>query len=209
MTRALRLAFVLAASSCGPSRLSVRELAVAPPSLLTAKKNPRTLYLVLDPAKVPAEVPVLVGGVDRGGKLMDVTEFVTRDLKKAFKAFFTNVRVVPPNGVGGEPSVVADVKLDRVEVLVGGSRPNGILTMYTGAAAVTWAFALRPSEASDYLFSFAGESVGSPGESPELVFRSMFESAIAGLLKGYTEEHVNEQLLVLPGPPAPAPASTM
>lgn len=205
-------ALAVAVSSCTGNRLSVRELAVTPPSLMIAKKNPRTLVLVLDPAKVPAEVPVLVGGADHGGKLTDVTEFVRRDLKKAFSAFFDDVRVMAPGEAGApQTCVVADVKIDRVEVLVAGSRPDGVLTQYAGSAAITWGFALRPSEASDYLYSFAGESVGSPGEDPALVFRSMFERAITDLLKGYTEKQIHQRLLELPPPAttAPAAATTM
>ncbi|MBK7861088.1 MAG: hypothetical protein IPJ65_21260 [Archangiaceae bacterium] len=206
----LSLFAVLAVCACSTTsnRLSMRELAVAPPSLMTAQKNPRTLYLVLDPAKVPAEMTVLVGGKDQGGRLTDVAQFVARDLKKAFEAFFAKVQVVAPEQVGTEPAVIADVKLDRIEVLVAGSRPDGILTVYAGASAVTWGFAIRPSEAHEYLYSFAGESVGSTGETPELVFRSMFEAAIAQLLKGYTDQRIDQKLLALPAPPPDSAATT-
>ena len=191
----------LAVSGCATSRLSVGSMAVSPPSLMVAKKSPRTLLIVVDPARVPAEVPVLVGGEDRGGRLTEVQQFVTRDLKKAFSTYFDQVVVAAPGqAVPPGPHAIADVKLERVEVVQTARRSSGVMTYTAGAAAMTWGLGLRLSESDEYLYSFAGESVGTPSESPDFVFRTMFESAITDLLKGYTDKGVHARLLEAPAP---------
>jgi hypothetical protein len=195
------VAALLVSGCAGVSKLSVSSMAVSPPSLMVAKKSPRTLLLVVDPAKVPVEVPVLVGGEDRGGRITDVQQFVTRDLKKAFSTYFDNVVVAAPGqAVPPGPHAVADVKLERVEVIQTAHRTSGSMTYTAGAAALTWGIGLRLSESDEYLYSFAGESVGTPSESPDFVFRTMFESAITDMLKGYTDKGVHARLLEAPAP---------
>lgn len=207
-------AALLTASGCvivaGPSQLSVEQLAPTPPSLMIAKKSPRIAYLVLDPARVPSELPVLVAGQDRGGKLVSTQTFVERDVRRALSNYFAQVEVVAPGAVpANKPHVVVDVKLERVEVLQTSRRQDGILTHTAGAAMLTWGLGLRASEEDEYLYTFAGESVGVPNEDPSFVFRSMLEAAIAQMLKGYTEKRVHERVMGLPGGDAPvAPAST-
>ena len=133
---------------------------------------------------------------DRGGKLVDVAQFVVRDLKQAMLTYFNDVQVVSVGApMSTEPHAVADVRLDRVEVLVTGRRTSGMVVTSAGSSALSWGFGLRLSEADEYLYSFAGESAGMPGEEPSFVFRSMFESAITDLLKGYTDKGVHQKVL--------------
>ncbi len=204
----LTLAALVASSGCalvsGPSQLSVEQLAPTPPSLMIAKRSPRTAYLVLDPARVPAELPVLVAGQDRGGKLVSVQSFVERDLRRVLNNYFAQVEVVAPGAVpANKPHVVVDVKLERVEVLQTSRRQDGIVTHTAGAAMLTWGLGMRASDEDEYLFSFAGESVGVPNEDPNFVFRSMLEAALSQLLKGYTEKKVHQRVMGLPGGEAP------
>jgi hypothetical protein len=188
----------LTTSGCGPSEFSLKAIQPAPPSLMVAKKSPRVAFLVIDDAKVPDRVSVLVGGKDRGGKLIDFKEFVRRDLQRAFSNYFADVKVVAANEpLPKEPCVAIDVKVDRVEVVA----IQGI-----GHAVMTWGMGIRPSEAEDYLFSFAGQSAGDVANEPVFVFRSMLEAAITDMLKGYTDKQVHQKILELSVPPA-APAA--
>src|SRR5262245_2344959 len=108
----------LAAASCGgPSQLSVRALEVRPPGLLMSQKSPRVAYLVMDPLHIPTSLPVLVGGVDQGGKIVDLDAFVSRDLKQALSTYFTDVRAVATVPPDPNPHVVIEVRLDRIEVV--------------------------------------------------------------------------------------------
>lgn len=192
--------FALSACVSAPSALSVRDLAVSPPSLMVAKKSKRPLFIVLDESRVGAELPVLVGGEDRGGRLADGQLFVTRDVVKALSAYFTDVTVVRPDELPDAGAfAVADVKIDRVEVVVmkdeklGG--PASVVTVSTGAAVLTWALAIRLSESDDYLYSFAGETPGLPGKDPNFVFRSMFEQSLSAFLKSYSDKEVHKHVL--------------
>lgn len=74
-------------------------------------------------------------------------------------------------------------------------------TVDRGAAVLNWAFALRLSESRDDLFSFAAESPGHTGDDPTFVFRTMFETAVAQLLKAYSNKDVHEAVLAAPGRP--------
>lgn len=198
--RSLFIGAILGLLGCfsGPSQLSVAAMSIKPPSLMVAQKSPRTAYIVLDSGKVPAQAPVLVDGVDRGGKLTDVQTFVHRDLKQALSTYFADVQVVSPGQpMAGTPHVVVDVKLDRVEVVITSTAYLKSQTIRSGSAVLTWGIGLRPSEGKEYMFSFAGEAAGNPGQEPEFVFRSMFESAIGGFLKAYSDKNVHDQMLKL------------
>jgi hypothetical protein len=203
----LLLLLCLAGCAGGPATFSLVAIEPTPPSLLVARVSPRTAVLVVDAGRVPDEIPVLVGGENRGGSLVDFHEFVRRDLRRVFLNYFQDVQVVaagdptPP-----EPHIVIDVKVDRVEVLVTQRTQDGILTRSSGYASMTWGLAIRASEAPDYLYSYAGENPGAPADDPSFVFRSMLESAIAAMLKGYTDKEIQKTILDLPAP-APVPAA--
>lgn len=208
---------VFAAGCGGPTELSVRALAVKPPALLMSQKSPRIAYVLMDPRRVPASMPVIVGGVDQGGRIVDADAFVTRDLTHALSNYFTDVRVVASAPTDPNPHVVIEVRLDRIEVVQTqrrtarpeeknlGQRAAAIAGVETtvdrGAAVLTWAFAIRLSGSPDYLFSFAAESPGHAGDDPAFVFRTMFETAIAQLLHAYSEKRVHQAILAAPGRP--------
>ena len=205
---------LLMAGCGGPSEISLRAFEVRPPGLMISQKSPRTAYLIVEPRNVPTSLPVLVGGADRGGRIIDLDMFVARDLKQALSAYFTDVRVVAAAPADPKPHVVIDVRLDRIEVVQNQrrtARPDektfgqraamaaGIeTTVERGAAVMNWAFALRLSESKDYLFSFAAESPGHTGEDPSFVFRSMFETAVGQLLQAYSEKKVHQAVLDAP-----------
>jgi hypothetical protein len=197
---------LIAITGCvlGPTRHSLTTMNVSPPGLMVAKRSPRTLYLVVDSAKLPAEITVQMAGNPTRETIADLQEFVRRDLKKAFSAYFDDVQVVSVGQpLGQSPHVVADVKIDRIEAIRTGQRNNGILVVYSAVTSMTWGLGLRPSESDEYLYSFAGESRGTSGDTADFVYRSMFESAITDMLKGYTDKQVHQTILALPSP-APA-----
>jgi len=186
----------------GPTTISAKKLRVSPPALMIAKKVPRTAYIVVDPDKIPASLTVLVDGKPRGGTITDVQEFANRDLKRAFSNYFENVEVVAPGWVPPPTEhAVIDARVDRIEVRRAGSSGG----VSYGFAALTWGLGMRISESSDYVYTFAGESVSPPGGDPNLVFRSMFEAAITDMLKGYTDKQIHDRLLSVSSGDKPAP----
>ncbi|MCP3142798.1 hypothetical protein [Pyxidicoccus xibeiensis] len=204
LLKSLLAVVACATFACGPSRLSVKEMRVTAPSLMISNKSPRTAYLVLDPAKVPAVMPVLVDNTDRGGRLEDVQAFVQRDLVKVFGNYFDKVEVVAPGQpLPSTPHAVIDVKVERVEVRVAGV----VGGTSVGHAAMTWGLGLKLSEENEYLFSFAGESAGTATGDVGVVFRSMFEEGIADMLRGYSDKDIHSKVLSVPSA-APTAKST-
>lgn len=171
----------------GYSMLNVRP---KPPSLMVARKIERPLYLVLDAAKVKdtwglETAPCATGG--RGCErfnLMDVQQFVRRDLRTAMESYFSRVEVVESTqALPSTPHVVGDVKLDdiRLNGLVRGAFTYQLIEM-------TWGFALRGSDQQDYAYSFAGTAASNDSYPTfEAGCAQVVENAIPAMLKKWTE----------------------
>ena len=166
--------------------VDVQALSPAPPTILVAKKLSRPLFIVLDPANVKAEYEA-----PRIEKISNMQTFVTRDLVKVMSEYFSEVKVVPSASAvpQGDP-VVAVVKVDAFKqesVILSG-------TSYT-VLVMTWSFALKTSNADDYLFSFAGIAKSKPSEpSWEAAVTAMLENALTGLLDAWAQSGTTEKL---------------
>lgn len=175
--------------ACGGANTPIRyaftmdAVAVQPPSLLVAHKDERTLYLVLDPQRVRDLWQI---DFQDGSKatLTKFQEFVTRDLKHALENYYVRVEVMSPQqALPQEAHVVADVKVDAVKLheAVGPGVTVRQLEM-------TWAFALRPSEARDYEFSYAGTDTSSSAyPSIEAGMGQLIESSITSMLSKWSD----------------------
>jgi hypothetical protein len=169
---------------------SMADVQAKPASLLVARKIPRTLVLVVDPARVPDAVTLheSTSFDPKGGEhfqLLELRRFVTRDLREALANYFDKVEVVSAGTpMPSEPHVVGDVKIDRVQLH---SVPVGGLT-YT-IIEMTWGLGLRPGEAQDYAFTVAAEAKSSESYPTfEVGMAQLVESAILGLNKVLTEK---------------------
>lgn len=182
-----------ASGKSGSDNLSLAEAKPTIPTLLVAKKIPRTLYIVLDPTRVPDDVDMSVSHplFKREIHVGDFRLFVERDLKMALEPYFEKVVVVRTSAaIPDVPHIVADVKVDKVHT---GAKQGG-MSLYL-PQEITWSFALRPSEESNYLFSYAGTSANS-GQYPSFIegLAEMIEVAITGMLKKWTEDDGIEKL---------------
>ncbi len=170
---------------------SMTNVRPKPLSLLVAKKIPRPLYIVLDPARVKDTFTLETRGCATPGgacerfKLMDTQQFVRRDLKAAMESYFSRVEVVASaQALPKEPHVVADVKIDdiRLESLVRGAFTYVLIQM-------NWGFALRPSDQTEYTYSFAGTSTSNDSYPTfEAGCAQLVENAIPAMLKEWTEK---------------------
>jgi hypothetical protein len=181
----------LTTTACGASgasgvykqSYSLTNAQAKPASLLVAKKIPRTLYLVLDPARVKDSWEMHGDGGHFA--LKEFQAFVRRDLKDAMQTYFERVEVVKAGDpIPAGPHVIGDVKVDKVALH---DLNTGRLT-YT-AIEMTWSFAMRPSESQDYAFSFGGTATSSESYPTfEVGCAQMIESAIGGMLTKWTEK---------------------
>ncbi|MBX5484175.1 MAG: hypothetical protein IRZ16_20300 [Myxococcaceae bacterium] len=178
-----------------------------PPSLMVARKIERPLYILLDAQRVRDTWPMETASCATQSpdcerfKLFEVQTFVRRDLKTAMENYFSHVEVVDSAAaLPKAPHVVADVKVDdiRLNALVRGALTYQLIEM-------TWGFALRPSEAVDYAWSFAGTSESNDTYPTfEAGCATLVENAISAMLKEWFDDGGPSQLLALP--PAPATA---
>ncbi len=169
---------------------SMKNVHASPPSLMVARKIQRPLYIVLDARKVKdtwalktAACATHSAGCERFN-LLDVQEFVRRDLQSAMQNYFTRVDVVTSeDALPKTPYVVADVKIDdiRLDALV-----RGLLTYQV--IEMTWGFALRGSDQQEYAYSFAGTSSSNDSYPTfEAGCAQLVENAIPAMLKKWTE----------------------
>jgi len=194
------VSMIVVGCATGPSTHSVKSLQLKPPSLMIARKSPRTLFIVLDPARVPETAGPLKWDLGTP-HITDLHEFVRRDLVTAMANYFERVEVVAPGfAFPVQPHVVADVKVDGARPLVVGQ---------FALAEFTWGFALRPSEADDYLFSYAGTSRSEVSRSANAMIQSLLENAITDFVKAFTEKEVHQKLLQLPSHAAPVPGQAI
>jgi hypothetical protein len=169
---------------------SMKNVHARPPSLMVAHKIERPLYIVLDATRVKDTWPIETAacathsmGCERFN-LMDVQEFVRRDLSAAMQNYFSRVDVVTSDqALPKTPHVVADVKIDdiRLNALVRGPLTYQIIEM-------TWGFAMRGSDQQEYAYSFAGTSSSNDSYPTfEAGCAQLVENAIPAMLKKWTE----------------------
>lgn len=207
------LALALSATGCFGAHYrpsySMQNVQAKPASLMVAQKIQRPLFLVVDSAKVPdswdlKESSSLNPKDGEQTKLIDFQQFVRRDLKEALGNYFAKVEVVKAGTpLPAEPHVVADVKVDRVQLH---STPVGRL-VYT-IIEMTWGVGLRPSEQAEYAFAFAGEGKSSESYPTfEVGVAQLVESAILGFNKSLVEKGGLEALQKASAPAAPQAAA--
>jgi hypothetical protein len=198
---ALLAALAIAATGCGAGNYtrsvygteggySLKNAKAKPANLMVARKIDRPLYVVLDPAKVQDTWTLGTSACETGSpgcehfKVFDVQQFVRRDLKAALANYFSRVEIVGPGQpLPQTPHVVADVKIDDLKIheLVRGPYTYALIEM-------TWGFALRRSEKTDYEYSFAGTSDSNDSYPTfEAGLGQLVENAIPAMLKKWTE----------------------
>ncbi len=169
---------------------SMKNVHATPPSLMVARKIQRPLYIVLDANKVKDTWPIETAACATHSmgcehfNLMDVQQFVRRDLSAAMQNYFSRVEVVTSEGeLPKTPHVVADVKIDdiRLNALVRGPLTYQLIEM-------TWGFAMRGSDQQEYAYSFAGTASSNDSYPTfEAGCAQLVENAIPAMLKKWTE----------------------
>jgi hypothetical protein len=169
----------------------MKNVHATPASLMVVQKISRPLYIVLDGAKVKDTWDIETAACALNGpgcerfKLTDVQEFVRRDLRKAMEAYFSRVEVVDSKGaIPAIDHVVGDVKIDAITLreMVTGALTHVFIQM-------TWGFALRRSEATEYSYSFAGTAESQDSYPTfEAGCAQLVENAIPAMLKKWVED---------------------
>ncbi len=172
--------------ACAGAGVNVETLSPSPPTLMVASKVQTPLYIVLDSSRVKSsyEVP-------RIGTVTGMPSFVTRDLKEAMSEYFQTVDIVSaPSEITADKYIIADVKVDGFKK---GSVSDGAASY--SVFEMTWSFALRPSDAGEYLFSFTGIAPSDyRSKSWNDGVSGMLEHALTGLLEKWAESDTFSKL---------------
>ena len=175
----------------GTAGYSMKNVHATPASLMVAQKVARPLYIVLDPARIKDTWQLQTSDCEVSGpgcehfQLTDFHEFVRRDLKQAMLAYFSRVEVVGSSSeIPPGAHVVGDVKVDAIKLR---SVVTGIFTHVF--IQMIWGFALRPGEATEYAYSYAGTAESNDSYPTfEAGCGQLVENAIPAMLKKWVEE---------------------
>ena len=155
---------------------------------MVANTLPRKLYIVVAPDRVADSIAI----ENSQHSIQHFRAFMATGLERTLAPYFREVEVVAslPPSAAATPHFVADVRLDNVVVreLVTSNLTYSTLVMQ-------WAFAIRASEGTEYVFSYAGDGVSDQSYSRlEEGCEQMLLSALGGLMTEWTERHVFQAL---------------
>jgi len=196
------LFLLFAVSACGHSNYarsvygtvggySMKNVNPKPISLMVARKVSTPLYIVINDTNVKDTWQIETAACAIGSrgcerfKLMDVQQFVRRDLKAALEKYFQRVEVVESSQVlPSTKHIVGDVKIDdiRLHSLVRWRLTHELIQM-------KWAFALRWNDQESYFYSFAGTATSNDSYPTfEAGCAQLVENAIPAVLKKWIEK---------------------
>lgn len=202
--RCLVLLGLMSVAACrltnGTMSVNVATMDVVSPQHLIGKKIPRELLVVVDPSRVPDEYVIPQGEIVRTD-IHRLQSFVARDLARVFGGYFDRVTVVAPGFAAPTGRyAVLDVSIDnlRVAVFKVAEATNGGRQAARVLGEMTWAAAIRLGEDDEYIFSFAGTSLGTysitRGPEAQAAFRSAFEVALSDLMSSYVDKDVQNAI---------------
>ena len=180
--------------------LSARE--IRPPTMLTSSPIPRTLFIVVRPDRVPDDFSIR----DSPHSIRSFRGYFARAIASTLRDYFLDVRIVPSPPSAAQlattgPSAIADVRSDGIE-----NRDLPTASYTYRVLRMQWAFAIRPAESDDYLFSYGGIGTSDHAyQTLEAGVEQLMLSAIAGFLEGWTEQQVFRAFRALPTPGSAAP----
>lgn len=188
-TATLLIFLALVGLGCGTGSYTAQlgEQAVTTTSMPVSSPLGRPLVLVVSPAAVPSDVQI----ENSRHALAGFNAFVGKSLSQAVAPYFSSVLVVASaEEAPADPHYVADVKLTRV---VAKPLSAGGLTYTT--LVMEWSLGLRPSEATDYVFSLVAES---PSDMQYRTLddgaKQMMKAAINGFQTQWSEKDVFNHL---------------
>lgn len=178
---AVGIVLLLAAAGCGfaPVHWDLSQNTVRPARPMVASPIPMTLYVVLSPSDVPDTIQIR----NSSNSVLGFQEFLGEGLRTALSPYFQSVEIVSTRPSADVPCVIADVRVDGVE-----ARDLPIGNYVYTTLVLQWAFAIRPSGAAEYTFSFSGNGVSDHayrtlGEG----FEQMTLSALNGLQQQWAD----------------------
>lgn len=153
------LVMSLALTACAMEPVHTARLQIQPTLPMVARKIARQLFIVLDPAQVPDRYTI-PERTNKEIQILEIREFVRRDLQHALSSLFDSVVVVAPSAVIPAGALVAQVRIQRFAADVD-MVSTGKETAARVYGQMGWSFAIRGSGAVDFAFSHTENVRGS------------------------------------------------
>jgi hypothetical protein len=224
MVRAMslrRLAYALAAAAlaaataaCAAAPVRVDDLSITYAGAPQPERVGQTLFLFVDPARVPDAVETQ----DPNSKPIRVhalRTFIRRDVSRVLADAFARIEVVDRAPVAASPHYVAEVSLVRLDTapqIGAGALPGQwggqSLGGQAAVAALDWSLVITDGLSGEVVYSFSDHAVGSFGsndlDQTPRVIASALEAAVRNLAADLRKEQVGTLPSAIPARPATA-----
>jgi hypothetical protein len=157
--RTLVLVVLLPLVGCAMEPVHTAQLQIQPTLPMVARKISRPLYIVLDPALVPDSY-VIPERTNKEIQILEIREFVRRDLRTGLATLFDRVTVVAPGSPFPAGALVAHVRIQKFAADVD-MMTNGSQTAARVYGQMGWSIGIRGSLATDFAFSHTENVQGS------------------------------------------------
>lgn len=155
----LVLLLAVALVGCAMEPVHTARLTIQPTLPMVARKISRPLYIVLDPALVPDSY-VIPEQTNKEIRILEIREFVRRDLRSGLAVLFDRVVVVAPGVPFPEGALVAHVRVQKFSADVD-MATTGNQTAARVYGQMGWSIGIRGSTAIDFAFSHTENVQGS------------------------------------------------
>ncbi len=194
----LFLAVSVATGCVAAKPVYVKQLTIPYNAPMVASKSAIPFYIVADPNDIPDDV-ITPAGTVKSFEVHEVRTFVTRDVKRLFENYFSNVTVVENEAkIPATPGAIAKVRIAGI------STKADMAVASDGAFAgrvfgvLDWSVGVRPSGAKEFLFTYTAKVIGTESlinvAQAEQMFRSTFEEALSAFTKEWAEKGIPSKL---------------
>src|SRR3569832_885243 len=157
--------FLLASLATGCFAMSmkpvyVKQLNIPYNSPMVAQKSQTPFYIVADPNDIADDVTTPEGQV-KSVQIHELRTFVTRDVKKMFETWYSNVTVVESESkVPDGPGVLAKVRITGLNTKADMAVGNGGAFAGRVFGVLDWAVGVRLIKAKDFAYTYTAKVVG-------------------------------------------------
>lgn len=196
LCRTVVLLVLLPLVGCAMEPVHTARLQIQPTLPMVGRKISRPLYIVLDPALVPDRYTI-PERTNKEIQILEIREFVRRDLRTGLAVLFDRVTVVAPGAAFPAGALVAHVRIQKFAADVD-MMTNGSQTAARVYGQMGWSIGIRGSLATDFAFSHTETVQGSfplthVSQTAEMM-TSTYQIAIEHVLAKLAEPEVAAKL---------------
>lgn len=176
----------------------VNQLNVPFNAPMVATKSSTPFYIVAEPSDIPNDMKTSEGVV-KPVEIHEVRTFVTRDVKRMFEAFYSNVTVVESEAkLPAEPGVIAKIRVTAIDTKADMAMGSGGAFAGRVFGVIDWSVGVRPTSAKDFAYTYTAKVVGTFSltnvDQADQMIRNTFEEALMSFTKDWVEKGIPAKL---------------